>query len=80
MPRAKWALAAAVVLGGCATSPPLAVPSTPITGEYKHGAAWQAAQPGDHLPRGEWWRDFGDATLDALIERIDVESPTLAAA
>ena len=80
MPRAKWALAAAVILGGCATSPPLAVPSTPITGEYKHGAAWQAAQPGDHLPRGEWWRGFGDATLDALIERIDGESPTLTAA
>ena len=80
MRRAEWPLVAAIALAGCATTPPLEVPTPPQPAEYKHGAAWQAVQPGDHLPRGEWWRDFGDPQLDALMARIDQSSPTLAAA
>jgi outer membrane protein, multidrug efflux system len=78
--RAKWLLVPVLALAGCATTPPLEVPTPTASAEFKHGAAWHAVQPGDHLPRGEWWRDFGDPQLDALISRIDATSPTLAAA
>jgi multidrug efflux system outer membrane protein len=27
---------------------------------------WKAAQPSEALPRGEWWKAFGDPALDAL--------------
>lgn len=80
MRRADLALVAALALGGCATAPRLSLPAVPVADEFKHGAAWRAAQPGDHLPRGEWWRDFGDPLLDELIVRADADAPTLAGA
>lgn len=80
MRRADFILVAAFALGGCATTAPLAVPVVPVADEFKHGAAWKAAHPGDHLPRGTWWRDFGDASLDELIARADAGAPSLAAA
>lgn len=80
MRRADFLLAAAFALGSCATTTPLSIPVVPIAEEFKHGAAWKAAQPGDHLPRGTWWRDFGDASLDELIGRADAGAPSLAAA
>src|SRR3546814_12325238 len=80
MPRAEWTLAAALLLAGCATAPPYHPPSVAAPPAYKYGAAWRAAQPGDHLPRGEWWRAFADPELDALMTRADSASPTLAAA
>lgn len=42
--------------------------------------AWQLAQPSDQLPRGDWWQDFGDPTLDALEAKIDSANPDLASA
>ena len=80
MRRADFVLVAALALGGCATAPPLSRPVVPVGDQFKHGAAWKAAQPGDHLPRGEWWRDFGDPLLDELIARANADAPTLAAA
>src|SRR3546814_7693078 len=76
MPRAEWTLAAALLLAGCATAPPYHPPSVAAPPAYKYGAAWRAAQPGDHLPRGEWWRAFADPELDALMTRADRASPT----
>lgn len=43
-------------------------------------AQWKVAAPSDQLPRGEWWRIFGDATLDDLESRASAASPTLQAA
>jgi len=41
---------------------------------------WQAAAPAEHLPRGEWWRVFGDETLDALERRAETANQDLEAA
>lgn len=74
-------LLAAMLLGGCATTmaPPLEVPAVPVGETWRHGAAWNVATPSDDRPRGEWWRDFDDATLDRLIGMIDADTPTIAA-
>lgn len=80
MRNADFILITALALGGCATAPPLSRPVVPVAEAFKHGAAWKAAQPGDHLPRGAWWRDFGDPLLDGLIARANADAPTLAAA
>lgn len=80
MRRADFILVASLALGGCATAPPLSLPAVPVADSFKHGAVWKAAQPGDHLPRGEWWRDFGDPRLDELIVRANADAPTIAAA
>jgi len=41
---------------------------------------WAAANPRDHVPKGQWWKVFNDATLDALMEQVAVSNQTLAAA
>ena len=41
---------------------------------------WGPAHPSDQLPRSDWWREFGDPTLDTLEAKIDSANPDLAAA
>ncbi|MGC2461965.1 MAG: efflux transporter outer membrane subunit [Steroidobacteraceae bacterium] len=41
---------------------------------------WGPAHPSDQLPRGDWWREFADPTLDMLEAKIDSANPDLAAA
>src|SRR5262249_8318594 len=68
-------LAAAVA--GCSAPrdiQPQAEPRAPAA-----GATIAAAQPGA-WPRATWWRAYGDAQLDALIERALGDSPHLPAA
>jgi NodT family efflux transporter outer membrane factor (OMF) lipoprotein len=48
--------------------------------DLQSACAWKLAQPSDRLPRGDWWRDFGDPALDALEARIEAANPDLAAA
>src|SRR3984893_2837224 len=73
-------LAAAVTLSGCATAPPLTIPAVPTAPVYKEAAPWTPAQPADGLSRGQWWKLYGDADLNALQTRLIEHSPDLAAA
>lgn len=76
MKPALFPLLAALVLAGCASVPALderALPATPPA--FKSAAApeaqagWALVPPADAEPRGDWWRVFGDATLDTLVSR-----------
>lgn len=59
-------LLAALVLAGCATSPPAQLETPPAPAAFKNAAPLQgvAAQA-----QTAWWRAFGDAQLDELVER-----------
>jgi multidrug efflux system outer membrane protein len=66
-------LVAALALAGCATVPdidPSQLPVAPVA--FKEpGTRFTVAAPAAASPRGEWWKAFGDAKLDALIEHAD---------
>ena len=47
---------------------------------YKENATWQVAQPADVASRGEWWRIFGDAELNALEPQVAANNQDLKAA
>jgi NodT family efflux transporter outer membrane factor (OMF) lipoprotein len=49
-----------------------------VAGSLQPGP-WQPARPSDDLPRRDWWRDYGDPTLDMLEGQIDAANPDLAA-
>jgi multidrug efflux system outer membrane protein len=69
-------LVAALVLAGCAdlkTVEPTAAPAAPAAFKELDGR-WTDARPAEAQPRGEWWKAFGDATLDELIARADRNS------
>ncbi|HBO79530.1 MAG TPA: RND transporter, partial [Cupriavidus sp.] len=68
-------LAAALVLAGCSLAPTYKVPETPTASTFKEaeaaaaeGAQWKTATPAEGQHRGEWWKVFGDADLDRLID------------
>ena len=65
---------------GCSLAPPYHPPQAEVPVTYKESGPWQASVPADRSDRGDWWRDYGDATLDALEVRVDLANPTLAAA
>src|SRR5436189_2879858 len=79
-----------VVAGGCSVGPnyhrPAPVKSQPIPAAFSIGSetnttnVWQTAEPSAHLPRGTWWKIFGDSELDRLQDLAATENQSLAAA
>jgi NodT family efflux transporter outer membrane factor (OMF) lipoprotein len=72
--------AAALALSGCSMAPKLTIPDVPTAAVYKEAGPWTPAQPADGLSRGDWWKMYGDAELNALQTRLLEHSPDLAAA
>ena len=78
--RHLLALAAAVLLAGCAVSPTYETPTAAAPQTFKEAAGWQPAVPADTLERGPWWTLFGDAQLNQLADSIDISNQNVAAA
>jgi NodT family efflux transporter outer membrane factor (OMF) lipoprotein len=78
--RAGAVLAAALALGGCSMAPRLTIPDVPTAAVYKETGPWMPALPADGLSRGDWWKLYGDADLNALQTCLIEHSPDLAAA
>lgn len=76
------ALAALLVLTGCAAAPPYDPPRADVPASFKEAAGgnWKAAQPAEDAHRGRWWAVFGDPVLDRLQERAAEANQNLKAA
>lgn len=70
-------LLAAMLLAGCASEGVQQPLPAPLAVGALHSGA--SATPGD-WPANDWWRAFGDAQLDRLIEQARAGSPGLAEA
>ncbi|HMF76974.1 MAG TPA: efflux transporter outer membrane subunit [Bryobacteraceae bacterium] len=57
---------------------PTAFKETPD--QFKEGAGWKLAQPGDDKIRAKWWEIYNDPQLNALEEQVAVGNQTIAAA
>ena len=55
-------------------------PETVTPPNYKSAVNWREARPLDTLPKGAWWRVFGDARLNTLMELATANNQTLKAA
>jgi len=55
-------------------------PETVTPPNYKSAVNWREARPLDTLPKGDWWRVFGDARLNTLMELATANNQTLKAA
>jgi len=87
------ALAAlALALAGCAVGPDYQRAPVDVPAAYKEaggpagaaslpaGSPWKLAQPAEQQPRGQWWRVFGDETLNRLQDRAMQANQDLQAA
>ena len=76
------ALGPALMLGACDFAPAYAPPTVAMPAKFKEAGAgiWQAANPGDNAPHGDWWRRYNDNILDKLEPQVEVANQDLAAA
>jgi len=72
-------LVAALLLAGCATALPPLPEAAPVPAQFKQtdGARWTVATPAEAQDRGQWWKAFGDAQLDRLVEQAGERSTVL---
>ena len=66
----------AAMLAACATPPDLGVPAE-LAAPQSFETIRSFAAPVSQWPSDGWWRDYGDAQLNALIEEALATSPTL---
>lgn len=70
-----------LLLAGCSFAPAYTPPQTAAPATFKEAPqGWASATPRDSESRGLWWQTFGDPQLDALEDRLEKASPSLAAA
>ena len=65
------AMLLAVLVAGCSLAPAFEQPAVDTPPQWKEltpaeRGSWKTAQPAEAEPRGEWWKVFGDPTLDQL--------------
>jgi outer membrane protein, multidrug efflux system len=75
--RAVVSLTAAAWLGACAVGPDYL---TPVLSLPDHWGSEAPAQPAKAPALSQWWRNLGDATLDALIDEAVRDNLDVAAA
>lgn len=78
--RFLTASCAAAFLASCAVGPKAPEPSLPLNGSgvFIHANATPGVSTA--APQDDWWRLYGDATLDGLVEQALTENRDLAAA
>jgi multidrug efflux system outer membrane protein len=77
-----------MALAGCAVGPdyhrPAPLPAQPASTSFSSGGTnlvvWKLAEPSAAMPRGEWWRMFGDPELGRLETLALTNNQNLAAA
>ncbi len=80
MSKTTCLLLCLLVAGCSAIGPDHERPLFDMPAAYRAADGWKPAEPADHLPRGEWWRAYGDPVLDELIIRLDRANPDLQSA
>jgi multidrug efflux system outer membrane protein len=76
-------MAAAALVSACATAPdidPKDLLQPPAAFKDSAGGRWTLAAPAAAMPRGEWWKAFGDPVLDDLEARATNSNNTVRAA
>jgi NodT family efflux transporter outer membrane factor (OMF) lipoprotein len=72
-------LVALLVIGGCSVAPAYHRPIVATPPAYKElPEGWGLAHPRDDVLRGTWWEIFGDAELNALEARLEVDNQNIA--
>lgn len=75
------AIAASLLLGGCALGPDFIRPPVETPAAFREAPAnWKVAEPRDLEAAGPWWEIFGDHELNQLIETASQANQTILSA
>ncbi|WP_443192056.1 efflux transporter outer membrane subunit [Pseudomonas indica] len=78
--QAGGAVLFAVLLAGCTLGPDYQRPELTVPAQYRETEGWKPAKPADAVERGAWWSLYGDAELDALVQRLNLNNQNVASA
>jgi NodT family efflux transporter outer membrane factor (OMF) lipoprotein len=81
--KSRYALTilSAALLSACAVGPDYHRPTVDTAAMFKEAPdGWKSAQPSDGAKRSDWWKVFGDATLDGLVDQLNQNNQTVAVA
>jgi NodT family efflux transporter outer membrane factor (OMF) lipoprotein len=76
----------ALLAAGCSVGPSYRRPAVSVPEKFKEEITarppgeWKPGEARDAEERGKWWKAFGEATLDALEEKVDVSNQNVAQA
>ena len=77
---AAW-LGCASLLSGCMVGPDYVRPAIEVGVQFKETPGWKLAQPQlAAAPRTEWWLMYEDATLNQLMQQLNVANQNIAQA
>jgi NodT family efflux transporter outer membrane factor (OMF) lipoprotein len=65
------AIAAAILISGCAVGPDYVRPALDLPSAYKEPGPWKTAQPGQIDSNQRWWEVYGDSTLNDLMTQAN---------
>src|SRR5450830_1668219 len=71
------ALAAAVLISGCAVGPDYVRPTMDLPTAYKEPGPWKVAEPGQIDSNHRWWEVYGDSTLNGLVEQANLANQNI---
>jgi NodT family efflux transporter outer membrane factor (OMF) lipoprotein len=71
-------LSLVLLLSACAVGPDYHTPEMAAPAQFKAAEGWRQATPSDAMARGAWWEIYGDAQLNALVERLNTSNQTVA--
>ena len=69
-----------LLASACSFAPHYNRPALGVAQGWKTAEGWQQAAPSDDAPRSDWWTQFGDPQLDALMVEADAHNQTVAQA
>ncbi|WP_426139604.1 efflux transporter outer membrane subunit [Pseudomonas sp. DWP3-1-2] len=67
-----------LLLSACAVGPDYHKPDMAAPAQFKAAQGWRQATPSDSMARGAWWELYGDAQLNALVEKLNSSNQTVA--
>jgi len=68
------------LLTACSVGPDYVRPTAVAPPVFKEMSGWKVARPQDHVSRGKWWEIYGDPSLNALAEQVDLSNENVAVA
>ncbi|WP_296259766.1 MULTISPECIES: efflux transporter outer membrane subunit [unclassified Pseudomonas] len=68
----------ALLLNACAVGPDYKKPDVTTPAHFRQAEGWTQANPSDAMDRGAWWEIYGDAQLNALVEKLNTSNQTVA--
>jgi outer membrane protein TolC len=79
--RAAFILGALSLLASCMVGPDYVRPLVDVGVQFKETPGWKPAQPQlADVPGGAWWQMYDDATLNQLMQELNVANQNIAQA